>query len=269
MNVSDVFAPFWAAGLRDWIPTLILLLFVFLPAIGQFISKLLEAQKEAARRAARQPKAGGMPGGGGPRHDPIEQEIAEFLRRVAGEREKAKPLGAPPAGKTAQPSVPPPRGQPSPARRTSRPGPKPTRRPSPSQRPAPPAPVPAEVVPEAPVGKGVVQRVEQFLRTDELEERTTRLGAEVSRVDEQLEARLREKFDREGRKLGRLSSGLSDIVAELPGDVFGTETIYGEGFPAAGATGLAGLLATADSVREAIILYEILQPPWERWSASR
>jgi len=45
--------PLWAAG-RDWIPTLILLFFVFLPAIGQFISKILEAQKEAARRAVEQ-----------------------------------------------------------------------------------------------------------------------------------------------------------------------------------------------------------------------
>ncbi len=105
------------------------------------ISKLIEAQKEAARRAAQQAKkAGGPPGPGGPPRDPIEQEIADFLRRVAGERPKP-----PQAAKPAPPPPPPPPPVQQPVRRPARPGQKPMRRPSAPQRPAPaPPPLPRD-----------------------------------------------------------------------------------------------------------------------------
>jgi len=250
--------PLWAAG-RDWIPTLILLFFVFLPAIGQFISKILEAQKEAARRAARQAKGGGPVGGGAPQ-DPIEREIADFLRRVTGQQEKPKP----------EAPAPPPVGQAPAGRRPVRPASKPVRRPAPSHRPASAPPVPAELVSEAPSEPTVAKRAEAFLRTDQIETRTAQLGSSVSRVDQELEARLQEKFDRELQDLGRLPSGLSELsstIPALPADGLGMEAMYGgPTIPPTAPTSLGTLLATADSVREAIILYEILQPPWQRWS---
>ena len=257
--------PLWAAG-RDWIATLILLVFVLLPAIGQFISKLFEAQKEAARRAARQAQGGGVPAGRGGQ-DPIEREIAEFLRRVTGQPDRPKSRQAP-----AQPrGGPRPLAQEPAGRRPVRPGPKPSRRAAP--RPSSAPPVLAEGVPEAPLGQGVGKQAEQFLRTEELEAQTAQLGSALSQIDQKLEARLREKFDRELQDMGRLPSGPSDVSLDLPGgpaDTLGMEAMYGvPSLPATVGTGLTSLLATAESVREAIILYEILQPSWQRWGEVR
>ncbi len=266
MHLAFVWHPLWANG-RDWIPTLILLFFVLLPAIGQFISKLLEAQKEAAQRAARQAKAQGPARAGGRPMDPIEREIAEFLRRVQGPQDRPNQAPAPPARPAAPPVVAELADQ-QPMRRPARPGPKPPRRPMPSGRSAPPI-VPAQLVPEPAPAGGVAKRVEEFIRTDQIEARTAQLGSTVSRVDQELEARLREKFDRELQEMGRLSIGLPELATSLPTmapEPGGTEETYSLAVPPTAPTGLPTLLATTESVRDAIILYEILQPPWQRWS---
>jgi hypothetical protein len=270
-----VWHPLWANG-RDWIPTLILLIFVFLPAIGQFISKLLEAQKEAAQRAARQAKARGAEGAGGRPMDPIEREIAEFLRRVQEQPPRAKeaeevPARAAPAARPAKPAPPLVAEvvEEGPARRPSRSGPRPGRRPMPSGRAAGPPVIPAQVVPESPPAESVGKRVEEFLRTDEIEARTTQLGSTVSRVDQELEAHLREKFERELEQMGRLSVALPELSTSLSAvgsEAIGPEEATRFAMPPTAPTGLPTLFATADSARDAIILYEILQPPWQRWS---
>jgi|GEM_PF-2350111 len=273
-----VWHPLWANG-RDWIPTLILLFFVLLPAIGQFISKLLEAQREAAQRAARQAKNRGAGGDGGRPMDPIEREIAEFLRRVQEQHPKPKEVEEAPARAEA-PARPAPPAMPAPplvaevveegpARRPGRQGARPGRRPGPARRSAGPPVVPAQVVPEPATAESVGQRVEQFLRTDQIEARTAQLGSSVSRVDQELEARLREKFERELEQMGQLSVALPELSTSLSAvgsEAIGPEEAARFAMPPTAPTGLPTLFATADSARDAIILYEILQPPWQRWS---
>lgn len=253
------FHPVWANG-GDWIPTVILVVFVLLPAIGQFISKVLEAQKEAARRAARPAKAAG-----GKPMDPIEREIAEFLQRVQ-----------PPQRREPKPAVPPARGGPpvmaeladqGPGRRPARAVPKVPRRPSPG-RPPSSSPIRAAVVAQPAPSEKVSQRVEEFLRTDQIEARTSQFGSRIRQVDEQMEAYLREKFDQELDQMGQLAVDLSEVSTGLPAEgaeAWAPQETAGLALPPTAATGLPSLFATADSVRNAILLYEILQPPWHRW----
>ncbi|MCS7304492.1 MAG: hypothetical protein NZ602_05220 [Thermoguttaceae bacterium] len=266
MNELGFLQPVLANG-RDWIPTLILVVFVLLPLIGQFLSKLIEAEKDAARREARQAKARGAGAGGGRPMDPIEREIAEFLRRVQGQADRPKEAPAPPARPVAPPLVAELAEQ-EPKRRPGRPSAKVPRRPPGTSRTTPPV-VSAQVVSEPPASRGVGKRTEELIRTDQIEARTAQLGSTVSRVDEELEAHLREKFDRELQELGRLSVALPELSTSLP--PAGTEPPVSEetallAMPPTAPTGLPTLLATAESVRDAVILYEILQPPWQRWS---
>lgn len=245
--------PVWAAG-RDWIATLILLFLVILPAIGQFISKLLEAQKEAAKRAARHPKKRARP------EDPLEREIAEFLRQVGGEQKKAKPQGRPSPKEVLVLPGPERREQ----ARTAPPSP---RRPTASQEARSGPPVVADLIPEeGPREPSLDQHVEQFLRTDQIQAHTPPLETTVSRVEQEVEAHLREDFDQQLPEMARLPLGFSDRsagAAEM-------EAMYGASFiPPTVLTGLSSLLATTDSLRDAILFYEIFQPPWQRWGETR
>lgn len=233
--------PLFAAG-NDLIRVLIVLLFIAVPAVLALMAKWKEAQKEAARRM----RGGGLPGGPGPggaqaggrRPDAVKDEIAEFLRRATQGRGRAREAAPP-----------------EPPRRPAQPPPRPAFRP-----PAPraQAPIELEVVEEAELGKGVGRHVREYLDNEEIVEHTRRLGADVGQTDERLEEHLHETFDHQVSRLGRLSDEAvepeSDEAPQAGGDV-----------PATAAAGFAALLSDATSVRQAIILNEILRRPEDRW----
>lgn len=245
--------PLLAAGWGDLVPILIVLAFVLIPAIGQLLTKLLEAPKEPAKPGRAGPGAG--PAGPRRPRDAVEDEIGEFLRRAAERRAEQ-------AGRPAQPPQRPRPPEAPPRRLVEAPQPiaPPAAAPLPGDRAR--APVEVEVVEEVRLGEGVRRHVQQYLSTEQIAERTARLGAEVGQTDERLQSHLHEKFDHQVGRLGRLPADLSVPADEGAGDsVFAS----GEAMPATAAAGFAALLADADSLRQAVVLNEILQRPAERW----
>lgn len=114
-------------------------------------------------------------------------------------------------------------------------------------------PVEAEAVVEEPDGERVVAHVEQYLDAQGFSNRADQLGDEVGQADEKLEQRLRRTFD---HKLGQLETtaigpSAETAAVELPSTI---------------AIGWAAMLSNNDSVRQAIILSEIIHRPEERWA---
>ena len=135
-------------------------------------------------------------------------------------------------------------------------------------RPAPARPVPArpprepvveaEVIEAVPLREGVSQHVAQHLDPSSIRQHTAQLGAEVAEEEAKHQSARREKF---GHRLGRLS-GTKPATAT-------------SGMPAASqvtnlavptrAGDLAQLLRSPASIRQAIMLNEILTRPEHRW----
>lgn len=229
-------APLLAQGLDDLLKIAIAILFVVIPVVWGILSKLGQQQGPGggpARRPpggpgqARRPPAG-APQARGPARGGLEDEIGEFLRRAARQRQ-------------AQPARPP----------------------RPAERPVMAQPVEVEVVREAPLGDQMKRHVREYLNTGDFERRTSELGDEVAQADDQMEQRLHEKFDHE---LGRLaatpgqSAGQPQVeeAAEPEGRV--------AELPSTAAAGLAVMLSQPIGIRQAIIINEILARPEHRWT---
>ena len=147
------------------------------------------------------------------------------------------------------------------ARPRSAAGAQPVRRP-PTLRPAE-KPVQAEVVADTPVGAKIGKQVERDLDTQEFAKRTTQLGSEVAQADKEIDQHLHQVFDHHVSKLEFVpGEAASPPVAVGPVEL--TEQSLLD-IPATFATGLTDLLADPDSVRQAIVLNEILHRPEERW----
>ena len=162
-----------------------------------------------------------------PRNEQVDDEIGEFLRRTA---------------QRGGPQAPPPPEPPRAAEQL----------------------VQAEVVPEAAVGGQVTEHVEQYLGAGEFARRSSQLGGEVAQADAQFGEHLRQVFSHE---VGRL--------AEKPGVAAAPPVADESQLPAAdqvlnlpplAATDLAALLGDVDSIRQAIVLNEILRRPEDRWA---
>lgn len=181
--------------------------------------------QEEAARRGRPPRPPRQP-------RPLDDEIADFLRTAGERRETA---GQP------RPGTPPPR----PATTPSRPVRTPTRPASPPSRPV--VEQPREVKPlESHPGRLVETLATRTLTTGGLGQLTT----EVAQADDRLQDHLRQAFSHDLSSLGPQETGVPLSPSALP--------------PAA-AAGLAPLLASADSLRNAIILSEILHRPEHRW----
>jgi hypothetical protein len=217
------------ADVGDVIGTLIGVIFVIVAVAGQIFAKVKEGKP-----AARKPRPARPPQGPAARQ-PVEDEIRQFLRGAAKDR---------PAGGQRPQQVAPPRG--------GRPMPQRINRPA---RPAV-APVEAEIVAAEPVG----------LR-EQLEAKKSRtLGSSLqkkkSRADDKMAGHVREVFE---HRLGSLegtpgAAGLSPGVAELesPQDQITP-------LPSSAAAGLAAVFSSADTVRQAILIHEVLERPEHRW----
>jgi hypothetical protein len=130
-------------------------------------------------------------------------------------------------------------------------------------RPQVEKPVQVEVVGDAPVGGQINRQVERDLDTRAFTQRSTQLGSEVAQADKQIDEHLHQVFDHRVSKLeavpGEAATAPVAIAPEL------TEQSLLD-IPATFATGLTDLLADPDSVRQAIVMNEILHRPEERWA---
>jgi len=167
--------PLWAAGIQELIWVVVVVLFVIIQIGGQILAKGREAQKRAAR--------GGQPGGPNPprKADALDDEIGEFLRRVAQRRAAGGPQQA-----GRGPAEPPPRS-PTPKRPRAR-------KPQAAEKP-----IRAEVVREPSVGDRTEELVKEDLNTAEFNRWPSDLGQEVGHTD----ARVANRRRRTGRPLGQ------------------------------------------------------------------
>jgi hypothetical protein len=114
------------------------------------------------------------------------------------------------------------------------------------QRPAE-RPVEAVVVERQQFGGSVSEHVSQHIGGGEL-------GQKVARTEQDREERRHQVFD---HQLGTLSDR-TELVS--------TSEEAGEEFPIAAAAGLAAILSDSDSIRQAIVINEILTRPEDRWA---
>ena len=124
-------------------------------------------------------------------------------------------------------------------------------------KPLPPVqqPVRAEVVAEVPVGTQVNEQVKKYLDTQSFSRREEALGKEVAQADQEIDQHLHQVFD---HSLSRLETVVGETAAAAvePPEVADAATF---------ATGLLALVTSPDSLRQAVILSEILHRPEERW----
>jgi hypothetical protein len=175
----------------------------------------------------------------------MPDEVEEFLRRVAqmraqaeaqarAQQQRPKPQPAPPP---PRPAAPPPPARLVPAR----------------QEMVPLEPVEVEIVDAelAEIGDSVGRHVTQHLRgTEQIAEHTRHLGEEVDQADDKLESHLHQVFD---HQLGKLKKTASTTAA-APYDS-----------PASDMSELLQMLRSPKSVRDAIVMAEVLRRPDDRW----
>lgn len=223
-----IVAPF--AKAEDVVGTLIVIIIVIISAVAQLINKAREVQKEAGRRKPPvQPQAPEA-------QDPLAGEIEDFLKRAAQRRRGAgsRPEAhAPPpvAGDEAQP------------RRLVQ------------------TPAEVELIPMEGEPQSVAAHVREHLSAAKFAPVSQQLGREVAEIDGKVERHLLEKFD---HRLGRLARmGGESAAAQAAVDL---EAVEQAAAGVAGAASLAALLANPASLRQAILLTEVINRPEHRWA---
>jgi hypothetical protein len=224
----NTLAPLVAALNGDLMRLLVIITIIALSGLARLLARLKQAQQPRPPVGVpRQPKP--------PAGDPVADEIDEFLRRVAqrGNRKGVEPAAARPT----LPELPvTPKGS--------------------SEKP-----IVAETAVDTPVGGQVTEHVTQYLDEGEFARRSEQLGAEVFEADREADQHLHQTFDHSVSKL-----------ANVPGEAAAPPTTEladsGEFVPDVSLTAPTDLflaLADPDSIRQAIVLSEILHRPEERW----
>jgi hypothetical protein len=115
--------------------------------------------------------------------------------------------------------------------------------------------VDAEVVEAVPPRRDLASRPagSQFRGSQAIAQHAQQLGAEVDLADDKLEAHLHQVFD---HKLGSFQRSVAD------GDASAKQALQTD---QPGALGFAAMLANPQSLRNAILLSEILRRPEENW----
>jgi hypothetical protein len=247
--MNGLFPSLIAQGGGDIVGVIIFVIVMVISVLGHLINKVQEVNREAARRG----RPGAAPGA--PlRRDPLADEISEFLQQTA-QRRGALREGAP-AGAAPSPQAPAPSAAPATPLTASPPR-------QPRVRPAasgpgvtglePPPSQPAGAL-SSPSGARVAEHVRSYLDTGDIVQETAGLGRDVAMADQKTEQRLREAFT---HRLGQLAAAPTEAPATLAAP---------KPQPGAAARGLAAMLRNPTSVRQAILLSEILNPPEHRWS---
>ncbi len=221
--------PLWAIDIGQIIGIIVFLLVVVVPAIAQMLNKA-RLQQQQRRGGGPPPNAPqGVQAGG--RQANVEDDIGEFLRRAAERRGGAAAAEPPP----------------------------PVRQPPVREQPL----VVAEVAEDAPLGGQLREHVGEYLDSSKFQRRASELGDEVAQADELIERRLHQKFDHE---VGRLSGRPGESAfAPRTVEALEPEDRTSE-FPPTAAVGVAAMLRDVDSIRQAIIISEILNRPLQRWT---
>jgi hypothetical protein len=198
-------------------------------------------------------------------------EVEEFLRRAAARRAAAQ--GQRPPQPPSQPS--PPQAQ-QPVWTPPAPQQPFQQRPPQPVYPQPPAPpqrrpgsladvvmlepvelVDAEIVEVAPPRRDLASRPagSQFRGSQAIAQHAQQLGAEVDLADDKLEAHLHQVFD---HKVGDLKRSTMEAGAISPSQA-------ARDAPLPGAVSIAAMLVDPQSLRNAILMAEILRRPEENW----
>jgi hypothetical protein len=170
----------------------------------------------------------------------LSDEIAEFLRRAAQRR--AEQMQQQQRAAQQQYASPPP---------------------APPLRPVAPVVVEAEIVDDddltpvrSPLSK-VAQHVAKHLDTREFAQRAERLADTTEQTDERMESHLHQAFD---HRLGNISAGTQSITAAAtPAADDEVRARVAQSHP------LLSMLRQPQSVRNAIIISELLQRPMHNW----
>ncbi|MCE5269091.1 MAG: hypothetical protein LLG00_14545 [Planctomycetaceae bacterium] len=175
----------------------------------------------------------------------VSDEIDEFLRRAA-QRRSARPPATP--GDAARSTSPRP-----PAREAS----------SVSTRSSPAEPIRAEAATlDRPVGGQVTEHVRKYLDDEYFDRRANQLGEDVARADQQVDQHLHQVFDHSVSHLAAVTgeSAIAPEASEPLGDAQPSPEAL-----ASFTDGVLGVFSDPDSIRQAIVLNEVIRRPEERW----
>jgi hypothetical protein len=228
----------------DELIKIVILILVFgIPALGKLISSMREQKRpgmppmqrppQPAMPQQRPPLQQQQPQVQIPQPKSVKDEIEEFLRRAAQKQQH----GAPAAGPT--------RRAPQAAAQTVQ------------QQQV----VQAEVVRRKPFGTEVSEHAQKFLDDKEFDERSAKLGSEVTSSEKKMEQHLKQMFGKDINKSASLAGDNAAPAIPLPANYLQ------DSVPAlsVAGVGLAAALNNIDSLRQAIVLNEILQRPMDRW----
>ncbi len=215
----------------DWIGVVVFLVIMIISAISQMAGK----KKEAQPRPKPRPRPPVRPAQGGPaqagpgRQDPVAGELEDFLRRAAGgggQQPARRPPPAPPARPPARPPV---------------------------ARPLVAKPVLAEATDDLEVIESVADHMSH---TDGESRFPSQLNAGADDVSRKFDQRMG-LADSTPEKAAH-AAALAEPEATTAGEVV-------ESMPPTAAAGLGAILASPTSLRQAILLKEILERPEYRW----
>jgi hypothetical protein len=220
------FEPLFAID-SETIKAVMVLAFLLISGLAKLFSAMKGQQKPGMPKRPA-PNLQPAPVPQKPRNDPLASEVDEFLRRAADRsRSKGTRRAAEAMKSDAKPAA---------------------------------KPLAAKVVKERAVGGQVTAHVNQYLDEQEFKRRTEQLGSEVAHIDTEIEQHLHKTFD---HTIGNLA-GVRGEAAVAPVAIESSE--FAAADLAVADTGIYTLLSDPDSIRDAIILNEILRRPEERWA---
>jgi hypothetical protein len=121
----------------------------------------------------------------------------------------------------------------------------------------------AQVVPETPLGEEIRKQVAEHLDTRQFDRSAAELGDAVFQADTLLGRHLHDVFDHD---LSRLAGAPGESAQAPRVDEAAEPQDRVHELPPTAAAGLAALLSNASTVRQAIVINEILQRPEHRWA---
>jgi hypothetical protein len=120
----------------------------------------------------------------------------------------------------------------------------------------------AEIVRDRPVGGKVEQHVKKYLDDDDFVRRAEKLGEEVAEADDKIERHLKSVFDHSLSKIAATPGVTASPPSAKLADAAPEITIA---MPSIAADDVAALFGNPLSIRQAVIINEILNRPLERW----
>lgn len=216
----------------DWIGVVVFLVIMIISAISQMAGNKKEAQPRPKPRP-RPPvrPAQGRPAQAGPgRQDPVAGELEDFLRRAAGgggQQPARRPPPTPPARPQARP---------------------------PAARPVAAKPVMAEAADDLEIIESVADHMSHSGSESRFPSQLSSGPDETDNVSR--------KFD---QRMGQFDSTQEQAHAAALAEPDTRAAKVVESMPPTGAAGLGAILASPTSLRQAILLKEILERPEHRW----